>query len=295
MTYFRYLDQINYRFGDNVESTGFTNLSQFSTILDQIKDDSTAYRLVQIKNGERPDVLSQRLYGTPDLHWTFFMLNEHVRNQGWPLSEQDLLTKIALDIPGECITFFGSEYNNTNGNLQHITVGQFPIGTPIYGSISGASGVVYAKTPTLGQIFIRKTNDIPFQNNESVVDTLTASPTYIIEAGSFEPTDAGVLVRSIVSDPAYLAIHHVEDANGMNVDVDYSVDFRGRPDEGSVDVLGGVFDDPDYPDIYATTSPYNIVTHLEHYILENDKLSRIRVLRSEIANQITSLLRESLR
>jgi hypothetical protein len=189
---------------------------------------------------------------------------------------------MSKDIPGECVVAFGETTNASNGNIQHITVGQFPIGTNIFGSISGAGGVVYAKNPLLGQIFIRKTNAIPFQPNETVVDTLTASPTYMLSI-------------SKVHNPAYFAYNYVEDANGNNIDVDYSDNFEGRPPEGDTDLPGGVFDDPDNPDIYANTSPYNTVTFFEHYTKVNDDLSKIKVLVPNVANKISNLFRESLK
>ena len=276
MTYFKYFPTIDYKFGENMDTSPFQNISLYSTILDQIEDESSAYRLVQIRDGERPDVLSQRLYDTVDFHWTFYLLNGKLRDQGWPLSQQDLLTKIAEDIPGDCIVFFGESTNATNGNVQHCTVGEFPIGSNIFGSVSGASGVVYAKNPLLGQIFIRRTNSIAFQANESVVDTLSVSPTYRIDPDA-----------SIIHSPAYNAIRSVEDGTGKNIDVDYSADFRSVSD-------AGVFDDPDNRNIYATDNPYSTTTFYEHYVNENDDLSRIKVLVPAVANQVNKLLRESL-
>lgn len=282
MAYFSYFPNVDYFFGENEESSPFQNIALYSRILDDIKDESTAYRLIQVQNGERPDVLSQRLYGTTDLHWTFYLLNDKIRDQGWPLSQEELLKKMSKDVPGECVVAFGETTNSSNGNKQHVTVGQFPIGTNIFGSISGAAGVVYAKNPLLGQIFIRKTNAIKFQPNETVVDTITASPAYS-------------LVISEVHSPAYFAYNYVEDANGNNVDVDYSADFRGEASEGEVDLPGGVFDDPANPDIYANISPYNTVTFFEHYTNINDDLSKIKVLVPSVANKISNLFRESLK
>ena len=271
MTYFRYFETINYRFGDNNTTDPFQNISLYSTILDQIKDESTAYRLVQIRDGERPDVLSQRLYGTPDFHWSFYLLNQKIRDQGWPLSQQDLFAKMEKDIPGECIVSFGSTIND-NGNKQHNTVGCFPIGTNVIGTSSGATGTVYAKNPLLGQVFINKTNNISFIVGENIQSV--ASPLNSVEIG-------------IVHDPAYFAIRSVEDGNGNNIDVDYSVDFRTIND-------GGVFDDPTNRNIYSETNPYSKVTFYEYYVSENDNLSRIKTLIPSVATQVNKLLRESL-
>lgn len=281
MSYFKYFPTVDYKFGDNITTDPMLNMSAFADILSEIEDDASFYRLVQIQDGERPDQLSERLYGTSTLHWTFFMLNEKLRETGWPLSQQELISKMEEDIPGECLVIFGTATNAENGNEQHSIVGQFPIGSNIFGSISGAAGVVVAKNPLLGQIFVRKTNLIPFRANETAVDTLSVSPTYSVPV-------------AIVHDPAYMAIHHVENGEGDNIDVDYSVDFRGQPSEGDTDLPGGVFDDPANPDIYADGSPYSIVSFFEHYTDVNDEQARIKVLVPNVAFQVTKLLKDSL-
>ena len=54
----------------------------------------TVYKDLEILNGTRPDVLSQKLYGTPDYYWTFFIINDFLHDglQAWPMS-QDIMTK----------------------------------------------------------------------------------------------------------------------------------------------------------------------------------------------------------
>ena len=275
MSYFKNFSLIPYKFGTNVTTTEYTNISQYSTILDQIEDNSSAYRLVQIRDGERPDQLSQRLYDTVDLHWTFFLLNPGLKDHGWPLSQQDLLVQMDKVFPGVCIVTFGSRVSGTSGNTCHELVGRFNVGDTVVGQTSGATGVVYAKNVLMGQMFVK---DIvgTFQTNE-----VLSSNDYTVDAG-------------IIHDPAYLAISHVEDGNGDTVDVDYSVDFRGRTDEGDDDIPGGVFGDPTSPDIYSHLSPYTNITFFEEYVNLNDELRRIKVLTPNVARQVTKLLRESL-
>jgi hypothetical protein len=274
MTYFRNFASVDYKFGNNTTTTPYTNISQYSTILDQIEDNSSAYRLVQVQDGERPDQLSQRLYDTTDHYWSFFLLNPGIKEHGWPCSESELLNKVQNDVPGVCMVFFGNDTNPTTGYTQQITVGKFPVGGTVTGQTSGATGTIYGKNSLLGQVFVKDITGT-FQANE------------VIDSGDFNVT------VSIVQD-AYLAIHHVEDGNGNNIDVDYSTDFRGRPAEDP-EVLGGVFDDAAYPDIYAVTSPYTTVTYLESYIQTNDKVRKLKVLKPGIAAQVQKMLRESLR
>ena len=55
---------------------------------DVLADNVTSYLKTIVRDGERPDNLSQRLYGTPDYYWTFFIVNENLKNglDDWPKS-----------------------------------------------------------------------------------------------------------------------------------------------------------------------------------------------------------------
>lgn len=77
--YFKYfpLQQYDY-YGDGVKSPVVDIFRMVA--VDSIKiDDIVSYTYYEVKNGERPDVASQNLYGTPDYHWTFFVLNPSLR------------------------------------------------------------------------------------------------------------------------------------------------------------------------------------------------------------------------
>jgi len=50
-------------------------------------DNASTYTFYEIKNGERPDTVSSRLYGTPDYYWTFFVTNDSLKSglNSWPM------------------------------------------------------------------------------------------------------------------------------------------------------------------------------------------------------------------
>ena len=75
MSFFRNFPVVNYRFGDEVNTNLFQNLSAYIDMIDQISDDVAFYEKYTIMDGERPDVLSYKLYGTIDFYWSFFLLN----------------------------------------------------------------------------------------------------------------------------------------------------------------------------------------------------------------------------
>ena len=84
--YFRYLPKEFYLFGNEPTPDVFPNLALYADVVDQIKDSVTLYEDITIQDNERPDQTSFRLYGTPDFYWTFFLMNNKLREQGWPLS-----------------------------------------------------------------------------------------------------------------------------------------------------------------------------------------------------------------
>ena len=76
--------------GTSTVKDTFENISVYADIIDQIKNDVAAYEEYYILPGERPDQVSLKLYDTPNYHWTFFLLNDDIKEQGWPLSNKNL-------------------------------------------------------------------------------------------------------------------------------------------------------------------------------------------------------------
>tara|TARA_B100000424_G_C22940222_1_gene500355 strand:+ start:810 stop:1844 length:1035 start_codon:yes stop_codon:yes gene_type:complete len=92
MSFFKNFPFVQYNFGDEINPAVFQNLTAYVDIVDQFKDDLSFYELYHIKDNERPDNLSYQLYGTQDYYWTFYLLNDKLRQQGWPLAEDEIHT-----------------------------------------------------------------------------------------------------------------------------------------------------------------------------------------------------------
>ena len=75
----------------NVDS--LKNLTAKAKISDELINNAGFYQTVEIIDGERPDLLSQRLYGTSKYHWTFLLLNPQIKNiwDDWPMSSSQLV------------------------------------------------------------------------------------------------------------------------------------------------------------------------------------------------------------
>lgn len=99
MSFFRNFPFVDYRFGDEVNPVVFQNISAYIDIIDQVKDDISFYENYYIKDNVRPDVLSLDLYGTQDYYWHFYLINDNLRQQGWPLSEQEVFSEAKVYYP----------------------------------------------------------------------------------------------------------------------------------------------------------------------------------------------------
>ncbi len=88
MSYFAEYNKINIDIDGKGVVDNLCNLTNRVKIKDTIINNLGYYDKVTVMEGERPDGLSQRLYGTPEYHWTFFLLNDNISNiwSGWPMS-----------------------------------------------------------------------------------------------------------------------------------------------------------------------------------------------------------------
>jgi len=132
----------------------------------------------QILNGERPDQLSTRLYGSPNYFWTFFIVNEHLRlgeALQWPLDENHLRRKIANDYEGKALISFKSRYilgfRPRIASLKDNSAifKKFKIGETIIGQQSGAQGELRVVSVNTGQLVVLpSTEQVQFKSNEII-------------------------------------------------------------------------------------------------------------------------------
>ena len=104
MSFFTNFPLVDYKFGNEVDTALFQNLTVYVDLFDQIIDNTSLYTSYTIQDGERPDSLSFKLYGTVDHYWTFYLLNNKLRIQGWPLTYQDQHTQAEKFYPNTVLT-----------------------------------------------------------------------------------------------------------------------------------------------------------------------------------------------
>lgn len=144
MAYFKNFPDIDYKFGNELYNTTTPNLSVYTDVIDSVKDQLAFYEFYTIQ-GERPDQLSYKLYGNPSYYWTFFLMNDTIRRQGWPLGQLEI-EEYARKVHG-----------NTTVTTRS-TIGEcFVVGGTVTGITSQVTGTVVRRNLDLGQIVISGT------------------------------------------------------------------------------------------------------------------------------------------
>lgn len=174
MAYFKNFPSVNYKFGEENYSVSTPDLSAYTDIVDTIKDQISFYQLYTIQN-ERPDQLSYKLYENPSYYWTFFLMNDAIRRQGWPLGQREA-EEAAQKV-----------FNKTTVTTRNTINVSFPIGGTVTGVTSEETGTIVRRNLDLGQIIINGTKN--FTNNE-VLKCNTTDENIIVFSSSEEYNSA---------------------------------------------------------------------------------------------------------
>ena len=110
--FFTKFPKVQYDIDAEGSSLILTNLIKNVDVDDSVIDDNSSYMYYDIRDGERPDTVSYNLYGIPDYYWTFFIINNDLRNginQSWPIPQlqREEIYKRDYD-PYSVITFLTS-------------------------------------------------------------------------------------------------------------------------------------------------------------------------------------------
>ena len=195
MPHFTNFPSVLYRFGNELDPVIFQKLGTYVDIIDQVKDDITVYADYTVLDGERPDILSNKYNVDIRYYWLFYYINDNIREEGWPLSAQEVFDQMEKYYPHQFIRTYDNWFKS-----------DFKLGNRATGKKSGAFGDIIQTHPDLGQIIVNVENGFSFQKAE------------VVEAGFgfFNPDTINVQFTG----KQYNAVHHYEDANGNYVDID---------------------------------------------------------------------------
>jgi hypothetical protein len=253
MSFFRRFPKTTYDFEGRGLQTEVTDIFRYVRINDlRYIDSLQIYTYYDIQDGERPDVVSAKLYSNrPEFYWTFFLLNDHLRQcqQGWPMNYLELEKYLAEKYPGIAL-------------LTQTPLGKiFAIGDKLYqtGNFALPYGTLIDKNAQLGQLFV----DVEY-------GTFNVGQNISKRTNTTEPPTFGTVVvvpYEIIND-ASLAAHHYETDDGR---ISYNANF-----------ITETSPDPDALDTNLTP-----ITYREYETRLNDARSRIRVIQPEYIFEFT--------
>jgi hypothetical protein len=281
-SYFKKFPEVLYKFGNNETSTKFQNISVYIDILDQIKEYVSFYQNYQIQNSERPDQVSFKLYGTSDHYWTFWLMNDHLREQHWPIANSQLYRRAQEYYPHLSV--------RTTGTVSLIQLGEdsepnkplsrsasFKVGAYVWFEQDKRAGQIVRIDQDLallhidfkGTPFPTITDGVlPGINTGSLVTIDEASANYIIAGNyNFTPTTQYERTTNVQTYRQYDAPHHYEDANGNWVQPSYS-------------------EDAPYPFIWSSVDTRKSVSYFERLRETNDELRSIKVIKPDVISQV---------
>jgi hypothetical protein len=90
--YFNYFEKIPYFLDDEKKNLDLiTNLSLKFKFDDNFKENKVIFYNYVVGDGETPEIVSYKFYGTPEKHWIILSLNNIIHPQfDWPLPENNL-------------------------------------------------------------------------------------------------------------------------------------------------------------------------------------------------------------
>jgi hypothetical protein len=160
MSFFNQFPKIMYDFNRTGTSQQMVNIFRSVRPQSSLLNDSTLYKTYRVENGLRPDAVSERLYGTPDFYWTFFIINDFLHDglQTWPMSEHGISEHLRKNYSGVALQFTPTTI--TNESLAGVSVtknsiaGKLELGALVYGLSSGAIGRIIRKDLDLNIIVL---------------------------------------------------------------------------------------------------------------------------------------------
>ena len=89
-----------------------TNLLKRIAVRSKLKTNVSFFDTYDVKNGETPEIIADKLYDDPKLHWVVMLFNDVTdRYHNWPMSEQQFNT------------YVNEKYSNPDG-IHHYEISQ---------------------------------------------------------------------------------------------------------------------------------------------------------------------------
>ena len=262
MSFFKQFPRVEYDFNRTGVKQNMVDLFRSVRPLPSFLDNYSAYKFYEIKNGERPDIVSRRLYGTSQYYWTLFVVNDFLHDgyRSWPLSQEDLFDYIEKEYEGYVIETNPVIVRDTDGLItehRNSLSGRFSLGETLVGGTSGARGTLVQKNADMSQLVIQNVTGGAF-----IGSALGQATTELIVGQTTEDSVSTYNVYKYAEAPYYYYV---------------SNDSEKKPVTNSDHIVGGV--DP---------LGLSYVSNRQYVNDENDKKSSIRYVDPAYINEFVT-------
>ncbi len=132
--YFQNIPVIPYDSVGNSQFKDVTNLLRRVAVRAKVKANTMLYDTYDVRSGDTPESIADRLYGDPQLHWIIMLVNDITdRYHGWPLSERQFNE------------FMNEKYSNPDG-VHHYEVPQSSGDTSVFTEVYSNSALYTGDT-----------------------------------------------------------------------------------------------------------------------------------------------------
>jgi len=118
--YFQYFPFMLYTLDDYNTGQLVKDIFRKVVLADQTKELFSAYDLYDVKENETPEILADKIYGSPHLHWVLLLTNDILDPRfDWPLSTKNLIDYVKYkyhSIRSNKIKFSGNKISALNKN-----------------------------------------------------------------------------------------------------------------------------------------------------------------------------------
>lgn len=208
--YFKNFPRVAYRFGNEDQSVSYQKLSKYVDVIDTLQETISTYIEYEIRDFDRPDTLSHRFYGTSEYEWTFFLMNDRLRESGWPLAAQDLYDAAQNDFYKN----YTCKLDISTADSAALFANLYPVGQSVL--VGDKEGVVVHKDLDLGEIVVSSDSDLttsmaisyadPDSDRPLTVHAPLTNTVYEYEGTHHYENDSGEWVNIFLDDNTLNAI-----------------------------------------------------------------------------------------
>ncbi len=115
MAYFEKFPLYQYDLQDNEEQTLITDILRRVNLRSNVAANTLVFDFYSVKDGEQPDIVADKYYGDPELHWIIVTVNNITSRYDWPL-DQVALSAFVRDKYADPNGIHHYEINATSGD-----------------------------------------------------------------------------------------------------------------------------------------------------------------------------------